>query len=115
MPPSKPERFGPIEVQGRQLRCAVCSHGVFWEHEIQLATPLLNLLVPMREWHNAVRICERCGHVHMFIPPPSAIRILKRRPMTRHRSCLTTLDGSSSAAHWYPGSGRDSAAFVRAP
>ena len=43
MPPDS-ERFGPIEVQGRQLRCIVCGHGVFWEHEIQFATPLSNLL-----------------------------------------------------------------------
>jgi hypothetical protein len=71
MPPfGKPERFGPIEIQGRQLRCTVCSHGVFWEHEIQLATPLFNLL-DLDAWNRVAQcaICERCGYVHMFIPP----------------------------------------------
>jgi len=71
MPPlGKPERFGPIEVQGRQLRCIICSHDVFWEHEIQLATSLLNIL-DLDAWNRAAQcaICERCGYVHMFIPP----------------------------------------------
>ena len=81
MPPSKPERFGPIEIQGRQLRCAVCSHSVFWEHEIQLATPLLNFLDP-DAWNGTTQcaICERCGYVHMFIPPPSAIKDKEASP-----------------------------------
>ncbi len=71
MPPiGKAERFGPIEVQGRQLRCTICSHGVFWEHELQLATPLSELL-DLDAWNRVAQcaICERCGYVHMFIPP----------------------------------------------
>jgi hypothetical protein len=81
MPPSKPERFGPIEVQGRPLRCAVCSHSVFWEHEIQLATPLFNFLDP-DAWNGTTQcaICERCGYVHMFIPPPSTIKATEALP-----------------------------------
>lgn len=66
MPPQdKPENYGPIQIQGRQLRCMVCGHEVFWEHEIQLATPLFSF----REVGAECAICERCGYVHMFIPP----------------------------------------------
>jgi len=71
MPPiGNPSKFGPVEVQGRQLRCTVCSHGTFWEHEIQLATPLFNLL-DLDAWNRVAQcaVCERCGYVHMFIPP----------------------------------------------
>lgn len=69
MPPDR-VRFGPIVVQGRQLRCTVCSHDVFWEHEIQFATPLTELLDP-KAWNRSAQcaVCERCGHVHMFISP----------------------------------------------
>ena len=71
MPPAdKPERFGPINIQGRPLRCGVCDHGSFWEQEIELATPLSNLLT-FDAWNGTAQcaICERCGHVHMFISP----------------------------------------------
>jgi hypothetical protein len=69
MPPD-PERLGPIVIQGRDLRCAVCSHNIFWEQEVQFATPLTELLDPLA-WNRSAQcaVCERCGHVHMFIAP----------------------------------------------
>jgi hypothetical protein len=69
MPPN-PERLGPIVIQGRPLRCTICSHGIFWEHEVQFATPITDLLDP-GAWNRSAQcaVCERCGHVHMFIAP----------------------------------------------
>jgi hypothetical protein len=69
MPPN-PERLGPIVIQGRPLHCAVCSHSVFWEQEVQFATPITDLLDP-EAWNRSAQcaVCERCGHVHMFIAP----------------------------------------------
>jgi hypothetical protein len=69
MPPN-PERFGAIVIQGRELRCTVCSHGIFWEQEVQFATPLTELLDP-GAWNRSAQcaVCERCGYVHMFISP----------------------------------------------
>lgn len=66
----KPKHFGPIEVQGRQLTCTICSNGTFWAHEIQLGTPLFSFL-DIDEWNRLAQcaVCERCGYVHMFIPP----------------------------------------------
>jgi predicted nucleic-acid-binding Zn-ribbon protein len=66
----KPKEFGPVTVQGRALRCNVCSNATFWEHQVQLATPLFNFL-DLEEWNRVAHcaVCERCGYVHMFIPP----------------------------------------------
>ena len=58
--------FGPVTIQGRALHCLVCSHDTFWEHHVQLSTPLLSFLDADSTAHAAV--CERCGYVHMFIP-----------------------------------------------
>lgn len=68
--PSDRKRCGPIVVQGRPLRCMVCSHDIFWEHEIQFATPLTEILDP-DAWNRSAQcaVCERCGYVHMFIAP----------------------------------------------
>ena len=64
---SKPREFGPVTVQGRKLECVICRHAIFWEHRIQLSTPILAFLDNESVAHCAV--CERCGYVHMFIPP----------------------------------------------
>lgn len=66
----KPTQFGPVVVQGIQLRCIVCKHDTFWERDIQLPTPLFNFL-DLDEWNRVAHsaVCERCGYVHMFIPP----------------------------------------------
>jgi len=66
----KPKEFGPVVVQGRQLACVVCGNGTFWEHEIQLATRGLNFF-NVEEFGRLAQsaVCERCGYVHMFIPP----------------------------------------------
>ena len=63
-------KFGPIEVQGRPLRCTICGHGIFWEREIQLSTSLFDIL-DLDAWNRVAQcaVCERCGYVHMFIPP----------------------------------------------
>jgi predicted nucleic-acid-binding Zn-ribbon protein len=57
---------GPVTVQGRALRCNICSHDLFWEHHIQLSGALFGFLDPESKAHCAV--CERCGFVHMFMP-----------------------------------------------
>jgi len=59
-------QIGPVTVQGRPLHCMVCSHDVFWEHNITLSTPFFSFLDPNSTAHCAV--CERCGYVHMFLP-----------------------------------------------
>ena len=63
-------QYGPIEVQGRQLRCAVCSHDNFWAHDVQLHTPLMTLL-NLEEFNRVANcaICSRCGYIHWFLPP----------------------------------------------
>ena len=66
--------FGPVEVQGKPLRCNVCDHTTFWEREIELPTSFLNFLAG-EEWNGLAQcaICERCGFIHWFVPP-SALR-----------------------------------------
>ena len=58
--------IGPVTVQGRPLRCIICSHDVFWEQHFNLSTPLFSFLDPDSKAHCAV--CARCGYVHMFLP-----------------------------------------------
>ena len=55
-----------VTVQGRPLHCNVCSHDMFWEHNVQLSATLFGFMDPDSTAHCAV--CERCGYVHMFIP-----------------------------------------------
>jgi len=66
--------FGPVEVQGRPLRCKVCDHATFWEQEIELPTSFLAFF-SADEWNGLAQcaICERCGFIHWFVPP-SALR-----------------------------------------
>ena len=58
-----------VEIQGRELKCLVCGHGVFWKKEAQLNTAgasFLNL-----DWTNpsgACYICAKCGYIHWFLP-----------------------------------------------
>jgi hypothetical protein len=58
--------YAPVSVQGRALRCLVCSHDTFREQHIQLSTQVFSFLDPESHAHCAV--CARCGYVHMFIP-----------------------------------------------
>lgn len=64
--------YGPIVVAGHQLSCNVCSHGVFWEHQVQLHTPLMTYL-DLEEWNRVAdcAVCARCGHIHWFLAPAS--------------------------------------------
>jgi predicted nucleic-acid-binding Zn-ribbon protein len=58
--------YAPVTVQGRPLRCLVCSHDAFAEQHIQLSTQVFSFMDPDSHAHCAV--CARCGYVHMFIP-----------------------------------------------
>jgi predicted nucleic-acid-binding Zn-ribbon protein len=58
--------IGPVQVQGRPLRCIICSHDVFWEHHLNLGNAVFSFLDPDSKAHCAV--CARCGYVHMFLP-----------------------------------------------
>ena len=59
-------QIGPVTVQGKALRCLLCSHDVFWEHHVSLGNAIFSFLDEGSEAHCAV--CERCGYVHMFLP-----------------------------------------------
>ncbi len=63
-------QIGPVTVQGKPLRCMVCSHDVFWEQHVSLANPFFSFLDPDSAAHCAV--CARCGYVHMFLPKATA-------------------------------------------
>lgn len=67
--------YGPVIVQGRQLHCIVCGNGTFWEHRIQLHTPLLTFL-DLEAWDRVAQcaICEHCGFIHWFMPPTAMER-----------------------------------------
>ena len=67
----KPTERGPVTVHGIQLKCTICRHDTFWGREVQLSTPFFNFL-NLEEWSRVAHcaVCERCGYVHMFIPPP---------------------------------------------
>ena len=66
--------FATVEVQGKQLHCNVCGNATFWQHEVQLPTPLFTF-ADAGEWNGVAQcaICERCGFMHWFVPP-SALR-----------------------------------------
>ena len=60
--------LGSVEVQGRQLRCLICSFERFSQREIDVAAPGIAFFT--REDARAhCAVCGRCGYVHMFIPP----------------------------------------------
>ncbi len=61
--------YGPVFVHGTALRCVVCQHSEFWEHNVQLHTPaatFFNVELLNRIAHCAV--CGSCGYVHFFLP-----------------------------------------------
>jgi len=66
---------GPIIVQGRQLRCTVCSNDTFWAKQIQLHTAIMTFM-NLDAWNRLAdcAICERCGYIHWFIAPETADR-----------------------------------------
>jgi len=69
---TRDREYGPILVQGRQLQCHVCGHGIFWAYQIQLHTPLMTFL-GAEAWNRLAdcAVCARCGYIHSFIPPDS--------------------------------------------
>ena len=69
---ARDREYGPVVVQGRQLRCNVCGHGIFWAYQIQLHTPLMTFL-GVEAWNRLAdcAVCAQCGYVHSFIPPDS--------------------------------------------
>ena len=67
----KPTEHGPVTVHGIQLKCTICQHDSFWGRELALSTPFFSFL-NLEDWSRTAHcaVCERCGYVHMFIPPP---------------------------------------------
>lgn len=66
--PDAGSQKGPVVVKGSQVRCTICGHRVFWEHHIQLHTPLLSFL--NWEWVNQTiqgAVCSSCGYIHWFV------------------------------------------------
>lgn len=61
-----------VEIHGRPLSCQVCGRREFWRHEVQLhtrAAAFFNV-----DWMNAsatCAVCNYCGYIHWFIPPPA--------------------------------------------
>lgn len=64
---------GDVQVQGRGLRCLICSHDVFWQQELQLSSPLLALFTMDEGSRAHCAVCDRCGYVHMFFPPAAKV------------------------------------------
>ena len=62
--------FGPVEVQGKQLRCNVCGSATFWEQKVELPTSFLTFL-STEAWDGVAHcaVCGRCGFIHWFVPP----------------------------------------------
>lgn len=61
-----------VEIHGISLRCQVCGHGEFWRHDVMLHTRMASFL--NFDWMNAsatCAICDHCGYIHWFIPPPA--------------------------------------------
>ena len=58
--------IGSVSVQGRPLRCMICSHDAFREHHLNIGNAVFSFLDPDSKAHCAV--CARCGYVHMFLP-----------------------------------------------
>ena len=59
---------GAVEVQGRTLRCLICSHDMFSQREIDVSAPGLAFFT-QADARAHCAVCARCGYVHMFIPP----------------------------------------------
>ena len=59
---------GSVEVQGRGLRCLICSHDMFSQREIDVSAPGLAFFT-QHDTRAHCAVCARCGYVHMFIPP----------------------------------------------
>lgn len=64
---SKQTEPQPVDVNGRPLRCVICSHHLFWITEAQLnkaSSSLFNI-----DWADrsaACFICSECTYVHWF-------------------------------------------------
>ena len=60
---------GPIQVNGRELRCQVCGAGEFRRREALLNTALATAL--NFDWANrsaVCYVCATCGYIHWFLP-----------------------------------------------
>lgn len=60
--------LGSVQVQGRALRCLICSHDMFSQREIDVSAPGLAFFT-QHDSRAHCAVCARCGYVHMFIPP----------------------------------------------
>ena len=55
-------------LDGRDLKCIMCSHDKFWTRKTLMNTKLLTLW--KLDWSDREAdnyICERCGYVHWFL------------------------------------------------
>ncbi len=62
-------QYGPVTVHGYPLRCQICRHEEFWEHQVQLHTPAATFFNV--EFMNRIAncaVCANCGYVHIFLP-----------------------------------------------
>jgi hypothetical protein len=61
-----------VDIHGKALRCQICTHPYFWQHDVQLNTPTASFLG--LDWANstaACAVCDHCGYIHWFISPPA--------------------------------------------
>ena len=58
-----------VQINGRDLRCLICSNDTFYKKEAQLNTALATFF--KLDWANSSAlciICENCGYIHWFSP-----------------------------------------------
>jgi hypothetical protein len=58
-----------VRIEGTPLRCLVCRHDQFWQRNVEI-TPIMAELFSLEEVRTTVAcyICNRCGHIHWFMP-----------------------------------------------
>lgn len=59
----------PVQVQGVDLRCEICTNHTFWQREAQLNTAVASFFD--FDWANPSAmclVCSRCGYIHWFLP-----------------------------------------------
>lgn len=65
----RPKDPQPVIVEGRELQCEICSHGLFFEREAQLNTAAASFF--NLDWANRTArclVCAKCGYIHWFLP-----------------------------------------------
>lgn len=58
----------PIDVNGKSLRCTVCSHNLFWMREAMLNTQVRTFFnLDWSDKNATCFICAECTHIHWFL------------------------------------------------